>query len=519
MRFTLRTTAFTLAITGAIAAGAYGTASFIVSEDVPDAAEEFFAAWSGGDLDKASKLTTDPHAALLALKAYKNHVPTTSVDFAAHDVQGRHVPFTVTAHVSAQDAAGSWAYESQLDVRDEPREGERVVWKPSVIHPELAGRTGYTLKAVATAPETAVLSREGTALDKQDHPGLSQVIDQLKKRLAAQAGAPALSIRLTPQFSDGESTTVAHVVEGKPGTIRTTIDPALQQVAEAAVAEHPGASVVAVQPSTGEVLTVATSANGELNPALEGVEAPGSVFEIVTAAALLEQGAVSPTTATPCPDQATVAGTAFTNPELKNGGAGGTFADAFAASCDTAFVRLADELAPGALAKEAKEVFGLGLNWQAGITTSDGAVPRLTGADRAAAAVGRGEVRLNVLNLASITATVRSGAFKQPRLVAADMAGVDPAQAGRPLSGTVARQLRALMNHNASRGTGAPAMSGSDGAFGSMAGLAERGTGHAAQGWFTAFDGDIAVASAVSARGEGVAYAGAVSRAVLDAGN
>lgn len=519
MRFTLRTTAFTLAVTCAIAAGAYGTASFVLSENVPDVAEEFFAAWSGGDLDRASTLTTDPHAALLALKAYKNHVPTTGVDFAAHDVQGRHVPFTVTAHISTQEAAGSWAYESQLDVRDEPRKGERVVWKPSVIHPELAGRSGYTLKAVTTAPESAVLSRGGTALNEQDQPGLSQIIDQLKERYAAQAGAPGLSVRLTPQFSDGESTTVAHVVEGKPGTIRTTVDPALQQAAEAAVAEHPGASVVAVQPSTGEVLAVATSAKGELNPALEGVEAPGSVFEIVTAAALLEQGAVSPTTATACPSQATVAGAGFTNPTLKNAGTGGTFSDVFASSCDTAFAQLAGELAPGALAKEAKDVFGLGLNWQTGITTSDGSVPRLRGADRAAAAVGRGEVRLNVLNLASITATVKSGAFKQPRLVAADMEGAVQAQAERPLSGAVARQLRTLMNHNASRGTGAPAMSGSDGAFGSMAGLAERGTGQAAQGWFTAFDGDIAVASAASARGEGVAYAGAVSRAVLDAGN
>lgn len=517
MRFTLRTTAFTLAVTGAIAAGAYGIASFIVSENVPDAAEEFFAAWSDGDLDKASKLTTDPHAALLALKAYKNHVPTAGVNFTAHDVEGWHVPFTVTAHISTRDAKGSWSYESQLDVRDDPQEGERVVWKPSLIHPELAGHDGYTLKAVTTAPETSVLSREGTALNKQDQPGLSQVIDQLRKRYTSQEGTEALDVRMTPQFGDGESTTIAHVIKGKPGTIRTTIDPALQQAAEAAVVENSRASVVAVQPSTGEILAVATSAKGEVNPALEGVEAPGSVFEIVTSAALLEQGAVSATSAVACPDRATVAGTSFTNQNLKNSGTGGTFTDVFAASCDTAFAELSGELAPGALAKEAKNVFGLGLNWQTGVTTSDGAVPELTGADGAAVAVGRGEVRLNVLNLASITATVKSGAFKEPLLVTADVAGTERLQAERPLSDRTARQLRAMMNHNSSHGTGAEVMTGSDGSFGSMAGLADQGAGQAAHGWFTAFNGDVAVASVAPAAGQGVTSAGIITRAVLDA--
>ncbi|MQY36905.1 hypothetical protein SRB17_49070 [Streptomyces sp. RB17] len=39
------------------------------------------------------------------------------------------------------------------------------------------------------------------------------------------------------------------------------------------------------------------------------------------------------------------------------------------------------------------------------------------GADKAAAAIGRGEIRLNTLNLASPTATIRSGSFRQPPFV------------------------------------------------------------------------------------------------------
>ncbi|GAA3005154.1 penicillin-binding transpeptidase domain-containing protein [Streptomyces fulvorobeus] len=225
----------------------------------------------------------------------------------------------------------------------------------------------------------------------------------------------------------------------------------------------------ALRPSTGEELAVATSATGEMNPALEGVEALGSVFEIVTAAALLEHKVVTPTVAVACPSQASVEGTSFTNPRLKSGISGSTFADAFAASCDTGFVKLAGELAPGALAQEAKDVFGLGLDWQTGITTADGAVPELTGADKAAAAVGRGEVRLNVLNLASITATLKSGTFKQPTFVAADMVDAERARAVRTLSATIAQNLREMMSHNSSRGTGASAMAGSYGDHGSMA--------------------------------------------------
>lgn len=520
MRFSIRTAAVSLAVTGVIAVGGYGLASSIADEDVPEAAEEFFAAWSDGDLDKASRLTTDPPAALMAMKAYEGHMHTTDMDFTAHGIDGLHVPFTVKTHISTQGSAGNWSYESQLDIRKDARQGERIVWTPAVIHPRLADHKGYTLEAVATPPQVTVLGREGTGLNEQHQPGLSQVIDQLKERYASKAGTPALEVRITPLFGEGNSETVAQVVQGKPGAIHTTIDPALQQAAESAVATRPHASVVAIEPSTGKVLATATSSAGEMNPALEGVEAPGSVFEIVTAAALLEHKTVTPTTRVPCPIQATVAGATFTNPKVKSAVDGGTFADVFAASCDTGFVGLVDVMAPDALTQEAKDVFGLGLNWQTGVATSDGAVPELTGADRAAAAVGHGEVRLNVLNLASVTATVKSGMFKQPLFVDTEMVGADRAQAERPLSSTVAQQLRDMMRHNASEGTGAIAMADSNGTLGSMAGLAVQGTGQEAHAWFTAFNADIAVASvATSHADQGVTSSGEIARAVLDASN
>lgn len=51
----------------------------------------------------------------------------------------------------------------------------------------------------------------------------------------------------------------------------------------------------------------------------------------------------------------------------------------------------------------------------------------LTGGDKAAAAVGQGEVRLNALNLAPITATIEDGPFRQPLFVSPGMSGLSTA--------------------------------------------------------------------------------------------
>ncbi|HEU0304162.1 MAG TPA: penicillin-binding protein 2 [Gaiellaceae bacterium] len=98
-----------------------------------------------------------------------------------------------------------------------------------------------------------------------------------------------------------------------------TIDPELQRVAQAALAGNCGAAV-ALEPSTGRVLAMATSPGYDanevehdfrgilrrrgpcspaarlLNRASSGLYAPGSTFKIVTAAAALDTGKVTPST-------------------------------------------------------------------------------------------------------------------------------------------------------------------------------------------------------------------------------
>ena len=93
---------------------------------------------------------------------------------------------------------------------------------------------------------------------------------------------------------------------------------------------------------------------------------------------------------------------------------GGTFEQSFARSCNTAFISQASKLYDDALTKEARDVFGLGLNWQTGIPTFDGAVPVQHDAPKAASLIGQGGVRMNPLNMASVAATATTGTFHQP---------------------------------------------------------------------------------------------------------
>ncbi|MDX2294419.1 MULTISPECIES: penicillin-binding transpeptidase domain-containing protein [Streptomyces] len=482
-------------------------------------AEEFLDAWENGDLERASLLTTDPEAALAALVEYRDRVHVDSLDVTPGIANGEHVPFDIDVHVAVDEIEASWAYSSALDVQNISTGGERVTWKPEILHPDLANRDDVVLEAVKTATPLSIIDRNGAVLDAQDDTSFARILQQLQERYASKLGEPSLEIRLVPPAggSQKKGSTVARLSMGQPTRLKTTFDAALQRAAEDVVADRPGASAVVIQPSSGEVLAVASPSTSEMSPALEGVEAPGSVFEIVTAAALLDSEAVSATASVACPASAAVAGTTFENAKLPMATTGRTMADLLASSCDTGFAALSERLSNSALADTAKEVFGLGLNWQTGIRTADGAVPEVAGADKAAAAIGRGEVRLNVLNLASVTATVKTGAFKQPLVVDESLIGSDRARAERSLTSDIASELGDMMHRNATFGTGASTMQGLTGDIGSMAGLATQGSGQGAHAWFTAYSNDLAVAAVAPATGRGVDDAGEVVRAILEA--
>ncbi|MBI0384888.1 penicillin-binding protein, partial [Streptomyces albiflaviniger] len=168
-----------------------------------------------------------------------------------------------------------------------------------VLHPKL-GADGSVRTDLADNPPVRVLDRDGKEVRQGRYPSLDPVLIALRARYGADAGGKA-RVEVSAVKPDGTAGATLHVVtKGTPGTLRTTLDAGVQRSAERAVAARDGASVVALKPSTGEILAVANSDRAEFNAALQGQTAPGSTFKIVTAATLLEAGKVSPSRPVPC---------------------------------------------------------------------------------------------------------------------------------------------------------------------------------------------------------------------------
>ncbi|GHF10254.1 MULTISPECIES: penicillin-binding transpeptidase domain-containing protein [Streptomyces] len=483
------------------------------AREVESAARDFLAAWEAGDTEKAAGLTDNVQAATAALTGYREAARIEKVTFRQAAASGATVPFTVTAEVALGAQRSTWTYESSLAVVRGRGSGRPLVdWQPAVLHPQLAA--GESLKTAATeAPQITAVDRDGKELDPKEYPSLAPLLPELRKRFGEKAGGePGVEVR-SQGAGGAPGKTLFVVSKGKPGTLRTTIDAGAQRAAEAAVARHADASVVSVRPSTGEILAIANAQKTGFNAAVGGTTAPGSTMKIVTSAALLEQGKAAPSKPLPCPKFATY-GMQFHNVE-KSENPGATFAQDFAASCNTAFISLAGQLSDTALADEARDVFGIGLDWKAGISTFDGKVPSDSGAGKAAAMIGQGRVQMNPLTMASVAATVRNGSFKQPYLVDPSVDGRELARAPRSLPSGVASDLRSMMRLTATAGTGATAMSGLGGDIGAKTGSAEVDGQTAPNGWFTAYRGDVAAAAVVPQGGHGGDSAGPIVAAVL----
>lgn len=497
--------------------------------EVRTTAHDFLTAWAAGDPARAAALTDDREAAKAALTAYRKDAYITQAKLEPGKPAGPTVPFNVDATISYRDQKAPWTYTSGLEVVRDRKTGKAVIdWRPSIVYPEL--RPGDSLKTGETeAPPIKAVDRNGTELDPKDHPALRGVFASLRERYGVKAGGTAsVELWIDRAKSTGDSAgsgknaeqpdkTLKVLSQGKPGTLRTTLDARLQRIAEQAISKHPKAAVVAVKPSTGELLAVANTPAEGYNIAFQGSLAPGSTMKVITSALLIEKGLASYGEEHPCPKYATYGGWKFQNVdefEIKNG----TFAQSFAASCNTAFITQAGKISDDALTKEARDVFGIGLNWQVGAPTFDGRVPVQTAAPKAASMIGQGGVRMNPLTMASVSATVRSGTFRQPYIVSPSLDNRQLAKAARTLPTGVVEQLRKLMRLTATSGTAAEAMAGLSGDFGAKTGSAEVDGQKKPNGWFTAYRGDLAAAAVVPQGGHGGSSAGPVVAQLLRAG-
>ncbi len=339
------------------------------------------------------------------------------------------------------------------------------------------------LPGVSTVEDTRLLSADpGLA-----SPLLSGLAAEVEDLWAVEPGW-----RIAAVGADG-GTDVLHEVPPAPvEPLVTAVDAQVQRAAQYALAPIDGqAMLVAVQPSTGEVLAAAQTpaADREGAPALVGRYPPGSTFKIVTTAAALQAGAATADTILPCPYTENVQGRQITNDGFALGEV--PLHTAFANSCNTTMARLAVDLPPDALAETAAQL-GLGIDHVApGMTTLTGSVPPAPRPEqRVEWSIGQGEVLASPFGMALVAAAVVRGGAATPVLLPGRPTTSDATPP--PLDPGVAQDLRAMMRETVTAGS-ASALADLPGVAGKT-GTAQFGDGTRAHGWFVATAGDLAVA-------------------------
>ncbi|MFJ4522924.1 penicillin-binding transpeptidase domain-containing protein [Streptomyces sp. NPDC088810] len=494
----------------------------LTAAEIRTASARFLTAWQQGRVTRAAAATDDPAAAGKLLTGYSKDAHLKDVTLTPGAAKGTEVPFTVKATVAYRKLSKPLSYGSSLTVVRRASDGRPLVdWHSAVVHPDL--RDGDTLvTGESGTPPVKALDRDGGEITAAKYPSLGTVLDGLREKYGKKAGGTAgIELRVVrgkaAKAAKLSDKTLAELSEGTPGTVKTTLSPALQAAAEQQVAGRARASVVALRPSTGEILAVANSGHG-FNTAFQGSLAPGSTMKIITSSLLIDKGLASADRKHPCPKTVTYGGWKFHNDddfEIK----GGTFKASFARSCNTAFISQAKKLENDDLTKQAQQVFGLSMNnWAIGVPTFDGSVPVQSAAQMAASLIGQGGVRMNPLNMASVAATVKSGTFHQPYLVSPSVDHRTLATASRGLSAKTLSQLRELMRYTAAYGTAAEAMSGLGPDYGAKTGSAEVDGQKKPNGWFTAYRGDLAAAGVVQAGGHGGDTAGPIVAKLLKLG-
>lgn len=340
-------------------------------------------------------------------------------------------------------------------------------------------------------------------------------------------------------------------------SVELTIDPNLQAFAyDQLDSQGYEGAVVALRPSTGQVLAMASTpsydpnlisnpataegawadVNGNpgkplLNHATQEQLPPGSIFKIVTATAGLRAG-FTPDSMLTGEAQTILPGTEI--PLTNYGGlpcAGGgqvSLATAFALSCNTAFVQMGLQVGADGL-REAAAAYGIGEKYDLGLPTASGSLGDLPGgAEVAQSSIGQRDVTMTALQAAVMAGVVanngvRMAPYVVSRVLRPDLTEVSrtkPKQLNEALTPEEAATMAGLM-FGSERNTW-----GYDGnGFASKTGTAEHAEGADPHVWYVAFDPSKDVAVAVVVKNGGHLGAGAtggqvsapIGRAVLRA--
>lgn len=304
---------------------------------------------------------------------------------------------------------------------------------------------------------------------------------------------------------------------GQP--LATTLDLDLQLLAERLLTPvEPASALVAVRPSSGDLLAVASGPGGKgLSTATVGTYAPGSTFKVVTSLGLLRKG-LDERSPVACTPTVAVDGRVFSNYGDYPRSALGEIPlrTAVAQSCNTALISQREKLSSAELAQAAAAV-GLGSDADAGFPWFSGSVPAdAAGTGHAAAIIGQGRVQVSPLAMALVAASLGRGAPVAPRLLADRQPKAAPPMGVTPPE---AEQVRALMRAVVTEGS-ASFLSDVPGApVAAKTGTAEYGqaTPPRTHAWMIALQGDLAVAVFVEDGVSGSKTAGPLLEAFLRA--
>ncbi len=356
----------------------------------------------------------------------------------------------------------------------------------------------------------------------------------------------------------------------KGGSVELTINPTAQTTAAAALAALPPGtkgSVVALDPQTGEILTMVsqpsydpnalashdfpavsqawTALNDDpakplLNRSTQEILPPGSTFKLVTASAALEQLNLNPASVVQGGSELSFPGIEYTLPNSGGGNCGGdqiTLERALNVSCNVSFGSLATQVGQGALEEQAAK-FGFGDKLIEGIAsnasrfTTEGTeleLPQL-----AQSGIGQFEVAATPLQMAMVAAGIANdGVVMKPHLVQTvrdpSLRVLDDADEGEEYSTALspdhATMMQQMMISTVEGGTASSARIPGQ-TVGGKTGTAQRGGDLPNLAWFASFagSGDQQVAVAVVVESatatddiSGGRLAGPIAKAVMEA--
>ncbi len=367
-----------------------------------------------------------------------------------------------------------------------------IDWAPYLVFPGL--RRGEKLEAqTELAPRAPILAADGTPLAEgpaaaREHPlgsaaiditgeigeaseaeepklamhgfppetpvGVSGLEKAFNRRLSGKPGGKLLAV--PAKAGKGSQGRVLAEAEPQPGApVKTTIDPALQEAAVAALAGRAG-GVALLDAKTGDIRALAGLAFSAPQP-------PGSTFKIITTTAALQKKLVSLSSEFEITDGINVGGRFISNANGEY--CGGTLLEAFAESCNADFLPLGPQIGNDKLVETAER---FGFNSPPALYApsivkemelAQSTIPSEIGeeVDLAVSAIGQGEVLATPLQMATVAQTIANDGVRMPTSIVQGKKLRPTMKPVRVMSKKTAQQLTELMTGVVTGGTGTAA--------------------------------------------------------------